>query len=110
LKPRPESGPDCRICATRPESGPDCLMCAIFRCMAFLGSEEEDVAIALKGSGDYTIVFDPLDGPPGFRVQGAMVQGAGCRAQGAGCRVQGFGSRVQGSGFWVESPNPETQG
>ncbi|KAJ1493726.1 fructose-1,6-bisphosphatase class 1/Sedoheputulose-1,7-bisphosphatase [Baffinella frigidus] len=31
-------------------------------CMAFLGSEEEDVAIKLKGNGDYTVVFDPLDG------------------------------------------------
>jgi fructose-1,6-bisphosphatase I len=31
-------------------------------CIAFLGSEEEDKAIALKGKGDYVAVFDPLDG------------------------------------------------
>jgi len=33
-------------------------------CMAYLGSEEEDTAISIEGSrrGDYTAVFDPLDG------------------------------------------------
>ena len=131
MKPRPESGLDCLICAifARQWKGESSHAfsphpCWVQGCKGAHPHCGANPIVAFRFTLRYcirplaTLIPSSSQGAgcrvqsARFRVQGAghRVQSSGCKVQGAGYRVQGVGFRVQGSGFRVQGSGFRVQG